>query len=296
MSHKSYPAKVLLFGEYTIIKGAQALAIPYDGYSASWQQQPGTPQAALLAFVHYLTRQPQLPARIRLADLQSDLGNGLYLQSDIPIGFGLGSSGAVCAAVFDRYKTADVDDIPTLRHLLAVMENHFHGSSSGIDPLVCYLNQPLLFEPDTKRWQQAELPKSREADTGALFLLNTSQTRQTEPLVRHFLQRCEEPTYLQRLEAELMGYNEEAIASFLQGRWKLLFEHFHDISLFQYRYFAAMLPHYLRPFWQAGLEGKQYKLKLCGAGGGGFMLGCTGDWPAARQALEPFELLPLVRW
>ena len=33
---RSYPGKILLFGEYTILEGSKALAIPYDEYSGNF--------------------------------------------------------------------------------------------------------------------------------------------------------------------------------------------------------------------------------------------------------------------
>lgn len=38
--NRKYQAKLLLFGEYTIIKGGQALAMPLSHYEASWINLP----------------------------------------------------------------------------------------------------------------------------------------------------------------------------------------------------------------------------------------------------------------
>ncbi|MEL7162952.1 MAG: hypothetical protein AAFN92_19490, partial [Bacteroidota bacterium] len=54
---RSYPAKVLLFGEHTVLRGGRGLAVPYPRFSLRWTA--GTPDERLLDFAEYL--QQQLP-------------------------------------------------------------------------------------------------------------------------------------------------------------------------------------------------------------------------------------------
>ena len=292
---KEYPAKVLLFGEYIIIKGAQALAIPFDGYTARWETTAAPPQVELLDFVRYLAAEQSLNQKLDIVRFQTDLQQGLQFHSDIPIGYGLGSSGAVCAAVFDRYQLEEIKEIAFLKSILAKMESHFHGASSGIDPLICYLKEPLLHTAPNV-WNTIQLPNQQEAGEIVLFLLNTQRARETSPLVQAFLKDCEDINYQGRLEAELIPYTEDAIHALQASDWKQLFDLFHQISHFQFRYFPQMLPDYLRQSWLGGLTSNYFKLKLCGAGGGGFMLGISTDWKRTCKALEHFPLLPILRF
>ena len=153
MQQRVYNAKLLLFGEYTIIHGSQALALPLTHYSAKWTHRPIKEQDPikrkyLLGLANYLKVQVEgfnfdIDGSAFLEDLQNDL----YFESNIPIGYGVGSSGALTAGVYDRYGKGVINpQLSVLKNNLAKIENFFHGSSSGIDPLICYLDQIILLE------------------------------------------------------------------------------------------------------------------------------------------------------
>ena len=93
---------------------------------------PESSNCRLRGFLEYLKGQGALSHRINTQLLESDLHNGWELSSDIPAGAGMGSSGAVVAAVYDRYAQQKTDDLFALKNLFAQMENYFHGKSSGI--------------------------------------------------------------------------------------------------------------------------------------------------------------------
>ena len=72
-----------------------------------------------------------------------------------------------------------------------------------------------------------------------------------------------------------------------------LYHVFGQLSDFQYRHFTPMIPNLFRDLWERGLSNKNFYLKLCGAGGGGFLLGITRDFSTARQYLGQYEIRPL---
>ena len=51
-----------------------------------------------------------------------------------------------------------------------------------------------------------------------------------------------------------------------------------------------MIPSDFHPLWKKGLETNTYYLKLCGSGGGGYMLGFTQDLKSAQKVLEDYPL------
>ena len=68
---KKYYSKLLLFGEYTIIKGSAGLALPYRAYAGHWtfDKTPNTSNEALKAWSVYLSKQkipPELDLQINL--------------------------------------------------------------------------------------------------------------------------------------------------------------------------------------------------------------------------------------
>ncbi|MBE2205981.1 MAG: mevalonate kinase [Saprospiraceae bacterium] len=270
---RTYPAKVLLFGEHILLRGAAALAAPLHLYGGQWQfgSDPGQ-QFRLREWAEYLL---QLPCDFRLAAFNDDLDAGLFFQSDIPTGYGLGSSGALCAAAYERYAEQpiarhDASLLPELRNILAAMESFFHGASSGIDPLVSYLNQPLLLRPDGAL-EAVQVPALPPGMT--LFLLDSRRTRSTGPMVQYFRQRCEDPAFETLMRTELLDVSDAAVSAWLDHRMEDFSRHFQCISRFQAQHLAPMIPDEVLQIWQEGNARGAFSLKLCGAGGGGVFLG-----------------------
>ncbi len=295
MQHRVYKAKLLLFGEYTIIQGSQALAMPLDHFRANWVYKPVFEQDInkrnfLLNLANYLEKlSEKIDFDIEIGAFKDDLAQNLYFESNIPIGYGVGSSGALTAGIYDRYVRSTGDlSLEKLKNRLAFIESFFHGASSGIDPLICYLDQAVLMESKTTI-RTVELLKPQKP-VGSIFLLNTGIARKTEPLVEIFLQKCKDEYYQLRCQSELSPMNDDAIDSFLQGNWKNLFDTAHEISYFQYKYFDQMIPKSIKSIWLDGLSDSLFKLKLCGAGGGGFMLGFTEDMAATKEHLNLFQI------
>lgn len=284
----TYPAKVLLFGEYSILCGSRALALPYAGFTARWQQRgQDDDNAALLAFADYLSNHFATD-EIDAAALQRDVAAGWQLVSDIPLGYGLGSSGAVCAAVFDRYAGARARRLADreLKAFFGKMESYFHGNSSGTDPLIIHRQQALLLTPDGD-FSHPTLPALANH---TFFLLDTGQARQTGPLVKHFLGRYErDAAFARAVRQQWVPAVESAIDATLAGRGAMLQDAFRRIGQWQWEQLGHFIPAPLHDRWYH----PTYRLKLCGAGGGGFMLGLTTDWRATQRALADWRLLPV---
>ena len=51
-----------------------------------------------------------------------------------------------------------------------------------------------------------------------------------------------------------------------------------------------MIPNHFHELWKRGIDSNAYFLKLCGSGGGGYMLGFTEDFEAASKELEGHRL------
>ena len=73
-----------------------------------------------------------------------------------------------------------------------------------------------------------------------------------------------------------------------------LMENFKLLSEFQFEHFTPMIPKLYRKVWQEGIDGGDYSLKLCGAGGGGFLMGITKDFQKAKQVLSAHEIRLLL--
>jgi len=215
MSKKIYPSKLLLFGEYTVIYGSQALALPLYQYIGEWKMDESQYDFTnLLNYLLKLEKTGELLSNLDLDQFEKDLGEGLSFETNIPIGYGLGSSGAVCAAIYDRYLKEDLKlENNDLKLALAQMENFFHGASSGMDPLVCYTQKAIISE--ARKIKIVDNVPLSTADL-TIFLIDTSKSRSTEPFVKIFKKRCEDIYYRGRVEAELVPLTENAIHLFLK--------------------------------------------------------------------------------
>lgn len=291
---KIYKAKVLLFGEYSVINGSDALAIPTDLFSGTWafNKEEAKKQKILYELHTYLCSLEFEKANFQQQSFKEDLDNNLVFNSNIPIGYGVGSSGAVCAAIFDQYYQKDsAIDILTLKNILGRMENFFHGSSSGLDPLICYLDLAILIQRGGI--EVIQIPENKSPYH--FFLLDTGLPRRTEPLVRLYLEKYRSDKEFQKLiEGKLSAFNNLAIRQYLNGEQEVLFRTFHELSDFQGAYFQEMIPKSCRSAWQQGLDGNLFKLKLCGAGGGGFLMGMTNDIAQIRSLFKDIKLYKIT--
>ena len=272
-----YPAKILLYGEQTILRGGHGLAVPYPKRSLRWEA--GQVDERLLAFAAYLTE--TLPTRLfRATEFEDFLQSGQRLAGDIPTGYGLGSSGAVCAAAWDGFAT-DAGKALTgedLRSLLASMERHFHGQSSGTDPLICYLNQPVRLgggKPPT-------ITKLPDGWNHGFFLLDTGIGRSASDYINRFTSRYDADVgFAKVVDEEWTAPADAAIDALISGNRSALWQHTARLADFQLREFPDFIPANLHDKWTS----KGYLLKLCGAGGGGMMLGLGTDQKLTEEAL-----------
>lgn len=57
-----------------------------------------------------------------------------------------------------------------------------------------------------------------------------------------------------------------------------------------------MIPNNLYNAWKKGLDTNAYYLKLCGSGGGGYILGFAPDYAKADKMLEGFNKEVIYRF
>ena len=318
---RKFYAKVMLFGEYSLLTGSRAVTIPWPGYSGRMRHGPylleNLSQSAresnniLRQFAAYLAgdaphavqnddqtasmggQEPTIANFLDVSQFIGDLDKGLYFDSDIPAGYGLGSSGALVAAVFDRYTTPGITqrnqrypyEMKLLKQILSAMENFFHASSSGIDPLSCYIGKPLQVHHDEA--VVVELPGYPPRFPGGFFLLDTELPRQTAPLVEGFREKYQQTWFYDFMRNVYTPAVNAAVEVLLEGDPEGMSEISYMLSHYQLMHFKEMIPPGFIPLWEKGIKTSDYALKLCGAGGGGYLLGFTKDYAAAENALLP---------
>lgn len=297
--------KILLFGEYGIIEDSMGLSIPYNFYKGKLnfegedENVSEESNKSLLRFYMYLKdlqTSGELLAELDFDSFKNDLELGMSFDSTIPQGFGVGSSGALVAAIYDKYAVDKVDakanvgtdEIVILKKSFGQMESLFHGTSSGLDPLICYLNLPILIKSKTEVGTVG-LPEEGKS-SGAIFLLNTGTPGETQPMVNIFLDKLKEKGFRTVMKEEFKKYNDACIEAFLKRDVKPLLSNVKQLSKVAFDHFKPMIPKVFHKMWKDGIESNAYYLKLCGSGGGGFILGFTEDIDVARTKLKDYDL------
>ena len=308
---KPFYSKILLFGEYGIIKNSKGLAIPYNFYKGTLKtlaeveleddsngqkrEEARKSNEALRAFASHLetlTNEENPIVRFNIEKLNADIADGMYFDSSIPQGYGVGSSGALVAAIYSEYAIDPInamenltrEQLLQLKAIFGRMESFFHGTSSGLDPLNSYLSLPILINSHDNI-EPTGIPTQTPDGKGAVFLLDSGIIGETAPMVRIFMENMKNEAFQKMLKEEFIKYTDACIDDFLKGRFKSLFGNIKSLSSIVLNHFKPMIPQEFHTLWKQGIDTGDYFLKLCGSGGGGYILGFTEDLEKAKRTL-----------
>jgi len=174
------------------------------------------------------------------------------------------------------------------------MESFFHGKSSGLDPLNSYLSLPILIN-SKDNLEPAGIPSQKEGK-GAVFLLDSEQIGETEPMVNIFMNKMKNEGFRTMISEEFSKTTDACIEDFLSGNLKSLFGNVKSLSKVVLKNFKPMIPDAFHKVWEKGINSNEYYLKLCGSGGGGYILGFTEDYPKAQESLKDYKLELVYRF
>lgn len=308
MTNPLFYAKILLFGEYGIIEDSQGLTLPYSFYKGAFKfsgletdfEQKSN--SSLKKYSEYLTGL-ELPKgfELNVSQFKNDIRKGLIFDSNIPQGYGVGSSGALVAAIFEKYSVVkhvaeqiSKAELMELKKVFGTLESYFHGTSSGMDPLICYMNLPILIE-NRENIDKVSIPQSVEGK-GAIFLIDSGSTGETAPMVQIFFEKMKTEGFRKTLKEEFIRYNNACIESFLKKDINPLFKNLKNLSVWAFEHFKPMIPESIYKIWKKGIDSNAYYLKLCGSGGGGYILGFTKDYAKAEKMLKGFHKEVIYRF
>ena len=296
-------SKILLFGEYGIIKDSKGLSIPYSFYNGALKMDDITSEEAVSSnvnlrdFVSHLKQIKEEVVVFNINQLQEDVNAGMYFDSSIPQGYGVGSSGALVAAVYDKYAQDKItvlenltrEKLLKLKVIFSEMESFFHGKSSGLDPLNSYLSLPILIH-SKDNIEAAGIPSQTNNGKGAVFLLDSGITGETAPMVSIFMENMKQEGFRSMLKDQFIKHTDACVDDFLNGDIKSLFKNTKQLSKVVLNNFKPMIPNQFHELWKKGIETNEYYLKLCGSGGGGYILGFTENFEQAKQSLKEYKL------
>lgn len=299
-------SKILLFGEYGIIKDSKGLSIPYNFYKgalksdASVSKEATKSNKSLESFALYLeeltAKEPSLVS-FDLDLLKTDVAAGMYFDSSIPQGYGVGSSGALVAAIYDKYAQDKItvlenltrEKLLKLKTIFGKMESFFHGKSSGLDPLNSYLSLPILIN-SKDNIESTSIPSQNAEGKGAVFLLDSGIIGETAPMVQIFMEQMKNDGFRSMLKNQFIKHTDACVEDFVNGNIQSLFGNLKQLSHVVFDNFKPMIPAKFHALWKNGIDTNDYYLKLCGSGGGGYILGFTEDFEKAKTALKDYKL------
>lgn len=293
-------SKILLFGEYGIIEDSKGLSIPYNFYKGALKipnkinSISKSSNDILKDFLNFLKSRK---INLDLVKFASDLDKGLYFDSSIPKGYGIGSSGALVAAVYDKYAFEKITVLENLtqakllklKNIFSDMESFFHGKSSGLDPLNSYLSIPILI--NSKRdIKVTGIPSQKSNGNGAVFLMDSGKIGSTAPMVSIFMDQMKKDGFRKIINEKFIKHTNLCVDNFLKGDLKSLFDNTKKLSKTVLDNFKPMIPKEFHNVWKKGIENNSYFLKLCGSGGGGYILGFTENFKEAKEHLKDHKL------
>ena len=296
-------SKILLFGEYGIIKNSKGLSIPYNSFKGGLKIGDVNSKIVdqsnrnLQLFRDFLSDIDSSIVAFDLKKMNNDLSNGMYFDSTIPQGYGVGSSGALVAAFYDRYainkftvlENLTRDKILHLKNIFSSMESFFHGKSSGLDPLNSYLSLPILIH-SKDQIETTGIPLQSSNGKGAVFLIDSGESSETAPMVDIFFKSMKNTNYNRVIREDLIRITDSCVDNFLAGDFKSLFFDIKNLSKVVLENFKPMIPLNFHKIWAKGIESNDYFLKLCGSGGGGYILGFSQDFEKAKSSLKGYKL------
>lgn len=287
-----YYSKVILFGEYSMIFDSTALMVPLKQFSAQWRFAPSLSLQGATASNASLQRFGEYLSTLDIKDLfdlqrfDKELHYNLFLDSNVPSGYGLGSSGTLVAAVYDAYAKQKTEDGLRLKEIFGKMESYFHGSSSGIDPLQCYLGQPFKITPHGVEQLSDDFLKKDIH----ICLIDTKIKSNTKPLVNHFKEQRNDALFLERFQKEYVPQVTSCIETMIAGDTELFFNSLKQLTKGQLEFLRPMITDNTLDLFTQDYD-FHFGVKISGSGGGGYVLGFTDDVEKASIQLKEFDVI-----
>ena len=293
-------SKILLFGEYGIIEDSKGLSIPYNFFNGALKISESSDEEAKksnLILSQFSTHLKTLDIDLDLNSFDKHIKKGIYIDSSIPKGYGVGSSGALVAAVYEKYANNKItvlenltrEKLLVLKEIFSMMESFFHGKSSGLDPLNSYLSIPILIKSKNDI-NVTGIPSQKSNGSGAVFLLDSGQIGSTAPMVNIFMEKMKKEGFRNMLNSQFIKHTNICVDSFLNGDLNNLFKSTKKLSQVVFENFKPMIPKEFHNLWKKGIDNGSYFLKLCGSEGGGYILGFAPDIEEAKKDLEGYNL------
>ena len=279
MDSISFNSKILLFGEYGIMHDSNALSIPYKKFNGSLSKSDHLSEDQKISnrniesLYEYIIQEDYLNDIINSDNLKEEIDSGLYFDSNIPIGSGLGSSGALVSSIISRYSKVDLKSFSNseIKKIMSLVESKFHGNSSGFDPAVSYFNKPMLYSN-----QKIKLIKRIAFKDFKVYIIDSQIDSSTKKMIKVFEDKISKSEFRLFFNSKFINNTNQCIDQLINTS-KLFRDSVKELSNDTLHNFQEMIPEKLKNKWKEGIKNDSYYMKLCGSGGGGFFLAYDFD-------------------
>ena len=279
MDSISFNSKILLFGEYGIMHDSNALSIPYKKFNGSLSKSDHLSEDQKISnrniesLYEYIIQEDYLNDIINSDNLKEEIDSGLYFDSNIPIGSGLGSSGALVSSIISRYSKVDLKSFSNseIKKIMSLVESKFHGNSSGFDPAVSYFNKPMLYSN-----QKLKLIERIAFKDFKVYIIDSQIDSSTKKMIKVFEDKISKSEFRLFFNSKFINNTNQCIDHLINTS-KLFRDSVKELSNDTLHNFQEMIPKKLKNKWKEGIKNDSYYMKLCGSGGGGFFLAYDFD-------------------
>ena len=279
MDSISFNSKILLFGEYGIMHDSNALSIPYKKFNGSLSKSDHLSEDQKISnrniesLYEYIIQEDYLNDIINSDNLKEEIDSGLYFDSNIPIGSGLGSSGALVSSIISRYSKVDLKSFSNseIKKIMSLVESKFHGNSSGFDPAVSYFNKPMLYSN-----QKIKLIERIAFKDFKVYIIDSQIDSSTKKMIKVFEDKISKSEFRLFFNSKFINNTNQCIDHLINSS-KLFRDSVKELSNDTLHNFQEMIPEKLKNKWKEGIKNDSYYMKLCGSGGGGFFLAYDFD-------------------
>lgn len=282
--------KLIISGEHAAVYGADAFAIPAKMFSldVSLKQNSQSNRVTFNGSNFEGTLGNIIHEAVEILELPSDSLFDCSVETNIPLGAGLGASAAISVALTralsDMYGLAlSKQEIFLVSNQL---EKHFHGSPSGLDASVVAFERPVLFskttgikviEKDLNAGKLSLIAIDSGARASTKDMIETARPSFNGPSSKRILKEFNDAT-----SRSLQGYitgDAKELASGMNLSYELLNE-------------IGVVSQKLEGICKKARELGCYAAKPTGAGGGGFVIGLCANEKAESITMmmnEEFE-------
>ena len=175
-----------------------------------------------------------------------------------------------------------------MKEIFSKIESFFHGESSGIDPLNCYVGSPLLINSNNEI-KITKLPSAESESKSGFFIIDSGKSADTVDFIKKFKNLFNENGFEDSFQKNFISPTNNCVNSLINHEFNSLPKNFKTLSGFTLDRFSPMIPKGFNKLWKKGLDNETYFLKLCGSGGGGYLIGFAQDLHKAKNELSNYK-------